>query len=484
MRVILRRPAQPPDAGSVEPTQTYRLKPRSFLVSFLIHASVAAVLLVPGIVPPAPAERPVLESIVLPQKDHIVWYHLQAALPNIDSSTIPVPLGPNRGRLQSPQLVIAQSKDGSPTQFVWQDTPAELPARAKAPNLIAAHTPAPEPEPAAPAPAPKLPQFVPPPVAPTLQPEPAAALPLPAGPVTVANPQLPATLPQAVSLGPQKIYRPFVAPPQTKSGNGTGSGQGTALTSVPDAPIVGTGSNVDVAAINLESLGVTSSLPPGRRPGNFSAGPNVGAPSAEKGGGGALVPGLTTRGTATGNSEPAIKTAGATPDIPKKAMTYRELSIRPMGSSLSAPLQPGARRIPAVLDLQFHDRTLYTIIFPQPKMPQYAGDWVLWFSELKPSPSVVQMRAPVPEMKLVPETAPASSSGTEVDVRINLLIDENGRVQSLSVARIPAGFSAQAALDDVRAWQFKPATRNGVPVAVEAVLDIPFRQILWTGQKN
>ena len=124
------------------------------------------------------------------------------------------------------------------------------------------------------------------------------------------------------------------------------------------------------------------------------------------------------------------------------------------------------------------------MILPAPKMPQYAGDWVLWFSEVKPSEGPVQIHAPLPEKQLVPDAPSPYTWGTEADIRINLVIDASGHVQSISIGQIPSDVPPQIALEDLRAWQFKPATRNGVPIPVEAVLDIPFRRVVSSDTKH
>jgi hypothetical protein len=378
-------------------------------------------------------------------------------------------------------LVIADSKKGSRTQFVFQDKPVELPPELKAPNLIALQPPAileAQPSP----PRPPRRKFVPPPT--IAQPHPAqpATLPLAPPPIVDANPKLTASLPQVLQAIPVKVYRPFVAPQPVKRAE-TGAG----IASVPDAPEVGMASNANIAAVNLDSiLGTTHTLPPGRRPGNFSTAPATGAPAAEKSGKAALVPGLTVRGRNHGDSEPGVKpeTPAPAPNKPKREISYHEVMSRPIGSSLSLPLPPGARRIPVALDLQFHDRPVYTMILPAPRMPQYAGDWVLWFSELKPSEGLAQIHAPLPEKQLVPDGPSPYTWGIEADIRINLVIDASGHVQSVSIGRIPSDVPPEVALDDLRAWQFKPATRNGVPIPVDAVLDIPFRRVVSSDTKH
>jgi hypothetical protein len=457
--------------------RTYSVKGRSFLFSVIFHAAVVAALLVLQRTTPAQLEqetRPIYEEIIRPQEKKIIWYRLKSELPNIDSSTTRPKEGPAHGRTRSPQVAIAESKNGSPKEFVWQEAPVVLPPPVKAPNLIALHAPAVEP-PAPPPPPPKAKprDFVPPPVMPKPQPPPQPVEIPVAAPTAVVNPQVTASLPSIVQAGQVKVYRPFVAPPsQQKSTAAVGTG--TSVVAAPDATTTDQQANANIAAINLDRLLGTSEVVPGRRPGNFSTAPEIGEPAAEKGGRG-LVPGLTTRGRGGADSAPAVKTEDPG-SIPKREVLYKEIMTHAIGSSLSIPLSPGARRIPAAVDMQFRDRPVYTMILPAPKLPQYAGDWVLWFSEAKPLPGPASaIHAPLPEKRLIPESSPYTW-GTEAFIQIGLTIDAAGHVHGASILRSPADLSPEPPLEDVNAWQFKPAMRNGTPVAVDVILDIPFRR--------
>ena len=68
--------------------------------------------------------------------------------------------------------------------------------------------------------------------------------------------------------------------------------------------------------------------------------------------------------------------------------------------------------------------------------------------------------------------------GLEGIVKVRVLVGENGVPQEVSVAR-SSGESLldEAALEAVRQWVFKPATRNGVPARAYAVVPIEFKLI-------
>ena len=86
-------------------------------------------------------------------------------------------------------------------------------------------------------------------------------------------------------------------------------------------------------------------------------------------------------------------------------------------------------------------------------------------------PSVQQERLIHNVRPVYPELAKqARIQGT---VRLAALIDENGIVERL---RLISGhpFLVKAAFDAVKQWRYRPATYNGVPVAVVTIIEVNF----------
>jgi outer membrane biosynthesis protein TonB len=54
------------------------------------------------------------------------------------------------------------------------------------------------------------------------------------------------------------------------------------------------------------------------------------------------------------------------------------------------------------------------------------------------------------------------------------LIKRDGKVEGISLLRNLAPAMEQAVIQDLASWEFKPATRDGVPVDVDIVVEIPF----------
>jgi len=60
------------------------------------------------------------------------------------------------------------------------------------------------------------------------------------------------------------------------------------------------------------------------------------------------------------------------------------------------------------------------------------------------------------------------------DVKVDALIDENGRVTSMKVISGPVMLH-QAAMDALKQWRYKPAMLNGNPVSMHLMVTIQFR---------
>lgn len=495
MRMILKLSSPDPNAGLPDPG--YGIRPRSLVFSVFFHA-VAVAALFWGSDLATPPRQPLLEKVIEPNKTKLVWYNFKAELPDLNSPD--ARKTETRGRQKSKQVLIADSKQGSKTEFVWQPTPVELPKEVKAPNLISLHAsspapPAPRPvTPPAPDPPKQLKAFVPPPpptkrvaqvTAPVMLPVPAlrlqtaARVSLPVAPLMEPQAPAPPSLTPAMP-GPDQpsIVRQFIPPPAHSI---PVAGAASGNLSAPSPPSPQPVGNLNIASINLNSIAAPTSIPAGRRAGQFSSAPQTGDAGASESRG-ANVPGLTARGgNTTGDSAPVMAppVPAPAPSIPEKTVAYRDVLSHAIGSSLSVPLRPGSRTVPDRIEQKFHDKPVYTMVLPSPRLPEYSADWIVWFSEREmPTEGVSQIRAPIPEKKHVPEAAPAYTWGKEADILIEAVIDETGHIQNASILKIPAGFPSQFALADLKTWQFKPATRNGVPIAVEALLDIPFRHIL------
>jgi protein TonB len=114
-----------------------------------------------------------------------------------------------------------------------------------------------------------------------------------------------------------------------------------------------------------------------------------------------------------------------------------------------------------------------------PNLSSAMGSWIIRFAELHSTgagPVRDELSAPEPIRKVDP-AYPASMVADRVEgvVVLYAIIRSDGTV---SEVRVLEGFderldeNARAALEQ---WRFRPGTKNGVPVDVEAVVRVPFR---------
>ena len=74
---------------------------------------------------------------------------------------------------------------------------------------------------------------------------------------------------------------------------------------------------------------------------------------------------------------------------------------------------------------------VYTTVVPIPKLPQYTGDWIIWFAEQGQTPEARQMRAPMPAKKI--ERAADATGGERLEGRVQLaaIVRKDGHLEAI-----------------------------------------------------
>jgi hypothetical protein len=476
----------------------YRIRPRSFIASVLLHGTlIAGAFLLPSY-QYQESEKPIYEELIRPEVHRIVWYSIPKPkpLPEVSApkriGTFPRP----RGRERSEQAIVATSpKPKSVKQFIWQPVPKiEIHQDLPVPNLIAraamaipSPPPPPQPKPKvekpdmpgakAPQPnlsppepngdvnraqqAPSQPVDVPKPPKAFVPPPPVerpARLPIPVQTADVPLPNVSlAGAPAMRGVLPEGLGAPAFskgAPPPPNAPAGPANNEGNA--------------KVDVAVASLHPGDKPGPLPDGSRPGTFSKAPDVGElATGEVKGTGLTVPNLTIQ-----NGKPI---APPRVDENRKTVLYADRVRRLSISTLSVPLRPSSRTIPAAIEARFQGRNVYTMVVPIENFPPYSSDWILWFAEHQAKQGDTPfVRAPVPLRKF--ETVEPVPPGTRTEMRVQMsaVINKDGKLEKIALFRILAPALERAVLRDISSWEFKPATRDGAPVEVDVVLEIPY----------
>ncbi len=264
---------------------------------------------------------------------------------------------------------------------------------------------------------------------------------------------------------------------------------------VPPAPSMqglqnSTGSG-RVIALNLHPADITGpvQMPGGNRSGVFASSPTgkEGAPGT---------PTLKAGGTGTGGvgAEDSKKgpagisvgeaPAATAPTNAKPALPLNEAQKQVLFASLRRPSLPPPKPAQPVTDAPatgvegevFGGKKFYSMVMNMPNLTSKSGSWVIKFAELKEGDLPGDLLAPVATLKVDPAYPPElMRDHVEGTVVLYAVIHSDGHVDDVRVLT-----SVDARLDHnaVRAlsgWHFRPATKNGKAVALEAVVQIPFR---------
>jgi TonB family protein len=220
------------------------------------------------------------------------------------------------------------------------------------------------------------------------------------------------------------------------------------------------------------------SLPEGSRKGEFAAGPEgragasgapeakVGSPSrSEHSGGGNGPAGVSVDAPISKSSVSVV--GSSAPRLPPPVTK----SVGTASSSANVPTTDG-------IDNQiFGSRRRYSMHLNMPNLNSAMGSWTVRFAELDADPADRSDLTAPEAIRKVDPAYPANLMREQIEgvVVLHALIRRDGSVDDV---RILEGFyepldeNARTALEQ---WRFRPGTKNGQPVDVEAVIRVPFR---------
>ena len=122
-------------------------------------------------------------------------------------------------------------------------------------------------------------------------------------------------------------------------------------------------------------------------------------------------------------------------------------------------------------------KRVYTVYINSPNLSSGSGSWVLRFAELaehRPGDDT-ELAAPVAVRKIDPGYVPdAVREKVEGQVILHAIIRRDGHVERVEILRSLDPRLDERAINALLRWEFQPATRNGAPVDLEAVINIPF----------
>jgi len=463
-----------------------------------MHGAILAWLALSPAPPTGARPGSIYDLEIRPNENRIVWYHPSGRVPDIAPSQArrdarPRPL---RARAKFDQSVVAGVKDDQRTrQMIYMPAPEiELPKPLPLPNVVAVAPAPPRPMRAFTPPVPKqatdvartlpdAPNVTPrteplalPFAGATPRPQPRAFTP---PPVAKRAPLVAATLPDAPGVAaleksqtepPPAILAPEKRPPPrgftALQVVRTAAAPDPALPAAPVASAPGA-TEASLAIVGLEpSRAPDFPAPPGSRPANFSAGPQPRSEGGDSANHAAaiVVPGLMASG---GGSEAARPTLVA--------------SLTPTERNLLAGVRaafPAATRVSGAPGSRLDGRVVYELAIQMPNITSHSGSWMVWFAERLSIPGgpPAEMIPPEALRKVDPKyIAAAAEERVEGTVRLFAVIRKDGRVDSVELLHHLDDRLDRSAEEALSKWEFRPALRNGSPVDVDAVFEVPFR---------
>ncbi len=308
-------------------------------------------------------------------------------------------------------------------------------------------------------------------------------------PVVAPAPQLPVSEQRALAnVTPMGTAGPAVVPPPPSvQGSGvSGDGRLIALNLHPAAP----SGPVDVPAGNRR--GTFAATPEGK-PGAAGT-PNIPGENhhaAEGGIGGGRSSGDAGRsGNSTNGVPPGLFVGKSSKPEINSAVAGSGQGVAKMASNsplLASATPPRVTAVPRSTELPanaatdterkvFGDRKLYSMTLNVPNLNSAGGSWVMHFAEVKDTENKGELTAPVATRAVDPgyplELMRQNVQGT---VMLSAVIRSDGSVGEVRVLRGIDDRLDEYASAAMARWRFRPATRNGDPVALQAVVMIPFR---------
>jgi TonB family protein len=303
----------------------------------------------------------------------------------------------------------------------------------------------------------------------------------------------------ALNIGSSQVVAPApqltVAQQHTVSGRGGGGLPSGGVQPVAPPPSVGggggSGASGRLIALGIHPVAPTGPVatPGGNRRGTFAANP-TGKPGAAGTPGSAQ--GLSTKASGTGvngsnggfrgradNSVPSGLHVGAADSASGASSNgnTREVAsaTRPrVGAKTAAPVSED--KITDVDRQVFGEKRFYSMTSNTPNLNSSTGSWVIRFAELKAGQQAGELSAPDAIQKSDPgypiELMRANVQGT---VTLYAVIHSDGTVGEIRVLTSPDDRLDALAKSALARWKFRPATKDGQPVALAAVVIIPFR---------
>jgi len=292
------------------------------------------------------------------------------------------------------------------------------------------------------------------------------------------------------NIGDTSAPAPEIGPSASAGDPSLGRLIALSATPAPPAPVVNVPQGNLAARISISPEGTRPGVPGGAERGSAKGnggsqgnGISTGEAGGGDGGTGSLPAAVSVsggNGHSSGGGGPLagnhsggkliLKPMTSLPDRPDPtAPSHR-------GPSVAGPVDPS---LPPEKILS--GKEVYTMHIDLPNLTSATGSWVLNFAELDENIAISyklkgKLAAPVPMRKVDPKYPPGLiKEHVDGEVILYAIIRKDGSVDSIQLVRGVDPRLDKYAIEALAQWQFHPATRDGTPTDIEAVVHIPFR---------
>jgi len=180
--------------------------------------------------------------------------------------------------------------------------------------------------------------------------------------------------------------------------------------------------------------------------------------------------------TVAGGSQGSSKVRSSAAALLASATPRRVTSVAPRSSEMPANAASELER------KVFGYRKFYAMTLNVPNLNSAGGSWVMHFVELKDAEKQGELLAPVATQEVDPGyPLELMRQNVQGIVMLSAVIRSDGSVGEVRILRGVDDRLDHYASAALSRWHFRPATRNGDAVALQAVVMIPFRPVQKRG---
>ncbi len=243
-------------------------------------------------------------------------------------------------------------------------------------------------------------------------------------------------------------------------------------------------------SLNPATIAGPVGLPAGNRAGEFMAAPEgtpgaPGTPDIRAGTGNGSGEGGTTAGPAgisisAGPAAPALGAVVArTTGQASPPAVLRQTLLAALRTPHVGDIGRAARKLvdepTKIAGEVFGPKRIYTMVVNSPNLTSIRGTWIVRFAELHQDSSPNPVTAPVVAFQVDPSyPIDLLRAGVEGRVTLYAVIGSDGSVSQVRVLKGVNQRLDQNACIALAHWRFRPAIKNGTPIDLEAVVQVPF----------